>query len=129
LDWRLGVDLIKLMLDANYDMGYCQIGSTPYADLHEMLTLAGNKVKDAVNGVEFECEGGKYYITSRIVVNGDIESNKERIVHPLWNISKCNEDGLNGFQNFFELFRTNYKKNIHPAPFSSNRLNSGTLFD
>lgn len=129
LDWRLGVDLIKLMLDANYDMGYSQIGNTPYADLPEMLTLAGNKVKDAVNGVVFECEGGKYYIKSQIVLDGDLESNKERIVHPLWNVAECKEDGLNGFQNFFELFRTNYKKNIHPAPLTRNRLNSGTLFD
>lgn len=126
LDWRLGVDLIKLMLDNEYDMGFSNLGATPYSDLPILLSLAGNKVEDATNNTKLMIENSKYYIDCTTVNDGVPVSNRERIIHPLWNLNRLVEVDVRGFQNFFELFRTNYVMNIHPSPAS---LNSGNLYD
>ncbi len=126
LDWRLGVDLIKLMLDNEYDMGFSNLGATPYSDLPILLSLAGNKVEDATNNTKLRIENSKYYIDCTTVNDGVLVSNRERIIHPLWNLNRLVEVDVRGFQNFFELFRTNYVMNIHPSPAS---LNSGNLYD
>lgn len=127
LDWRLGVDLIKLMLDNTYDMGFSNLGTTPYSDLSVMLQLAGNKVVDATNNTNLRIENDKYYIDSTTPnAFGGVDNNRERVIHPLWNLNRLVEGDVRGFQNFFELFRTNYVMNIHPSPAV---LNSGNLYD
>ena len=127
LDWRLGVDLIKLMLDNTYDMGFSNLGATPYSDLPVLLSLAGNKVDDATNNTHLRIENDKYYIDSTTPnAFGGVDNNRERIIHPLWNLNRLVEGDVRGFQNFFELFRTNYVINIHPSPAA---LNSGNLYD
>ena len=53
LDWRLGVDIIKLMLDTSYDMGFASGLITPYADLKDVIDLAGTNTASAHNGVTY----------------------------------------------------------------------------
>lgn len=130
LDWRLGVDLIKLMLNNTYDMGFSHLGATPYSDLPVLLNLAGNKVVDATNNTYLKIENDKYYIDSTTPnAFGGVDNNRERVIHPLWNLQNLAEGDVSGFQNFFELFRTNYEKNRHISPINQNPINSGMLFD
>ncbi len=102
LDWRLGVDLIKLMLDDQYDMGFSDLDDTPYGDLREQIITAGNSVADNNPLVELKkLPDGGYYLSSRRLIPPAMEK-LERIVHPLWNHDPYAD------QNFFELLRTGY---------------------
>ena len=91
LDWRLGVDIIKLMLDKGYDMGYASGLITPYADLKAVIDLAGNNTAAAHNGVVYDP-------TTMEVT--DLEVTK-KILHPLWRNPGSD-------LNTFELLRIGY---------------------
>jgi hypothetical protein len=102
LDWRLGVDLIKLMLDNSYDMGYTDLDSTPYGDLRELMRMAGETVTKNNFHIELKTEpNGHYYLSTIRRIPPAFET-KEAIVHPLWNHNPM------ASQNFFELLRTGY---------------------
>lgn len=107
LDWRLGVDIIKLMLDSGYDMGYSSGLTTPYADLKDVIDLAGKNTAAAHNGVVYDP------ITMELTDLGV----PKKIMHPLWRNSGSN-------LNTFELLRVGYHRDslltliplVTPAP-------------
>ena len=110
LDWRLGVDLIKLMLDNSYDMGYTDLDSTPYGDLREQMRIAGETVTRNNSLIELKTEPNGHYYLSTIKRIPPAFETKETIVHPLWNHNpmEC--------QNVFELLRTGqffFEDHIH----------------
>lgn len=67
LDWRLGIDIIKLMLDEKYVMGRDDMNNTPYADMDYIFNVAMKQNKN------------EYYVDYD---NNQIEG--VNIVHPLW---------------------------------------------
>lgn len=89
LDWRLGMDLIQLMLDSNYKMGYDNLSNTPYKDFAGLLNSLGNRVQRAhpQGNVVYHANNGldwrTGYFESRMM--GGVLA-KEYLVHPLWNI-------------------------------------------
>lgn len=93
LDWRLGVDLIKLMLDSNYKMGNGD-WETPYEDLQDIIDKAGSNAANADINVQFDKD-------TKILTYANF---KEKIEHPLWNYE--HDKG----RNFFEIFRTGFVK-------------------
>ena len=115
LDWRLGVDLIKLMLDDSYDMGYTDLDETPYGDLREQMRIAGEAVTENNPLIELKTEpNGHYYLSTRRLIPPAMET-QEPIAHPLWNHNPTEA------QNFFELLRTGYeqKRNARRVPINN----------
>lgn len=106
LDWRLGVDLIKLMLDSEYKMGWGNY-DTPYGDMRSIIDNAGNvaAMADPLN-VRYD-ENRK-----TLTYNGNV---KIDVVHPLW----ANADGS---QDFFTILRKGFQtpNAITPPPFQPN---------
>ena len=85
LDWRLGMDLIKLMLDKNYCMGYDDLKNTPYGDLADVLNQLGTRIQNAnpSGDVIYTPNDGTDWRTGyfeTISIHA-----KEHLVHPLWN--------------------------------------------
>lgn len=103
LDWRLGVDIINLMLDTSYDMGFASGLTTPYADLKDVIDLAGTNTASAHNGVS-------YNSTMMELTDSGIV---KKIIHPLWRNSGTD-------LNTFDLFRIGYESDpltsLFPAP-------------
>lgn len=104
LDWRLGMDLIKLMLDPNYDMG--QSIPTPYGDLNEIIDEVGIKVQNANTALGIEYDSVNKCLKTPADWNDPLQRNPtdkfEMIVHPLWK-----HDG-DVDQNIFQLLRGIY---------------------
>lgn len=107
LDWRLGTDLIKLMIDKNYKMGFDDLTETPYKDLKDVIDGLGRRVEHAHpdGNVKYHTDDGndwkERYFTTRQRGN-DL---KEHLVHPLWNVNDQNK--IDGYcaQNIFNLQR------------------------
>ena len=117
LDWRLGVDLIKLMLDGSYDMGYTDLDNTPYGDLREQLRMAGETVTENNPLIELKTKpDGHYYLSTKRLIPPAMET-QEPIVHP-------SEE-----QNFFELLRTGYekKRNARSVPINNPSVPSNNI--
>lgn len=91
LDWRLGVDVIQLMLNTGYDMGYASGLITPYGDLKDVIDQAGNNTAASHIGVSYNPT------TMEITDSGIVM----KIIHPLWKNSGKD-------LNTFELFRVGY---------------------
>lgn len=105
LDWRLGIDLIKLMLDSNYDMG--QTIPTPYVDLNDILDEVGFKVQNANSALKIEYDkNNKCLRTPSDWGNDPLTSSPsdkfEMLVHPLWKHDARID------QNIFQLLRGVY---------------------
>ena len=108
LDWRLGMDIIKLMIDGTYEMGYSDLSSTPYGDLAKILNELGERVEHAhpAGNIVYtkndlhDWHSGYFTTMERGV------SLVEHLVHPLWNVS--NQESIDGWraQNTFKLQRT-----------------------
>lgn len=108
LDWRLGIDVIKLMIDQSYDMGYFDLANAPYGDLSKLMNDIGTRIKDANpagnvlynNNDLHDWRTG--YFETRIL--GGVA--REHLVHPLWNVEYQNS--IDGYcaQNSFILQRT-----------------------
>ena len=128
LDWRLGMDLIKFMLDDTYDMGLNDTFTTYYGDLdslfsHQRDTIIKNNVFASANNEmrvnEFEIE----------VDNGDpvAERVQHKIIHPLWNMDTLFNGQQAGtevvYVDLFSLQRTGFSsakkisKRVDPEPF------------
>ncbi len=107
LDWRLGTDLIKLMIDKNYKMGFDDLTETPYKDLKDVIDGLGRRVEHAHpdGKVKYHTDDGydwkeRYFTTRRR--GNDLT---EHLVHPLWNVNDQNAyDGYYA-QNIFNLQR------------------------
>lgn len=87
LDWRLGMDVIKLMLDENYQMGFDDLANTPYGDLADVLNELGNRVQKAHPAGDAiyhknDCHDWK---TGYFECNMQGVRCVEHLVHPLWN--------------------------------------------
>ena len=117
LDWRLGIDLIKLMIDKDYDMGYSDLTNTPYHDLSKVLNELGTRVEKAnpSGAVKYFPNDGKDwrtgYFTSRSGGLGQLVMAQEHLVHPLWNVS--DQEATDGYRalDIFTLQRT-----VKPQP-------------
>ena len=110
LDWRLGMDVIKLMVDSSYTMGYNNLSDTPYGDLAIILNKLGERVQKAhpAGDVIYTSNNGSDWRTGFFTtMPGD---RVEHLVHPLWNVS--DQEGTDGFkaQSMFKLLR-NVKQN------------------
>ena len=92
LDWRLGVDLIKLMLDPNYKMGYDDY-NTPYRDLKSIIDIAGQGADAADSLVSYDKN------KKELSFNGSTV----KVVHPLWAVEGSSQD-------FFTILRKGFVK-------------------
>ena len=104
LDWRLGMDVIKLMIDKNYQMGFDDLANTPYGDLADVLNELGNRVQNAhpSGKVQYTRNDGHnwrsgFFTTSNTQV--------EHLVHPLWKVYE--QESIDGYkpQSMFRLQR------------------------
>ena len=104
LDWRLGMDLIKLMLDPNYDMG--QNIPTPYGDLFDIFDEVGVKVQNANSALRIEYDRRNKCLKTAGNWGGPLATTAadkfEMIVHPLW------KHDARVDQNIFQLLRGVY---------------------
>ncbi len=112
LDWRLGMDVIKLLLDDTYEMGFNDLGNTPYGDLANVLNEIGNRVANANPGrLTYHSNDGNDWKTGFFTSGGRGGSKVEHLVHPLWNAeSQEQEDGYRT-QDSFMLSRV-----VKPIP-------------
>ena len=106
LDWRLGMDLIKLLLDKDYKMGFEDLNDTPYGDLVEVMNRLGERVQlsQPNNSVRYDVANNNTWgYFSTMVRRG--ENRIEHLVHPLWNVhvQEC-QDGCRA-QDIFTLQR------------------------
>ena len=108
LDWRLGIDIIKLMVDQTYDMGYTDLANTPYGDLAKLMNEIGARIKLAnpAGNVKYypnDLHDWKTGYFETKVIGGSGAT--EHLVHPLWNV--CPQESIDGFiaQNSFGLQR------------------------
>lgn len=121
LDWRLGMDIIKLMLDQTYVMGYYDLSDTPYHDLSSKLNTLGNRVQLAHpdGDTVYHSNDGHDWKTGYFTDHkGD---KKEHLVHPLWNV--VDQEAADGYkaQNSFSLNRT-----VKSAPVTAPKNNAST---
>lgn len=104
LDWRLGMDIIKLMVDSSYKMGYDDLCNTPYGDLADIFNKLGERVQKAhpAGNVVYTPNDGHDWRTGYFTNDG---RNVEHLVHPLWNVE--NQEIQDGFdaQDMFRLQR------------------------
>ncbi len=125
LDWRLGMDIIKLMLDKTYDMGYSNLANSTYGDLADVMNKLGLRVQYAnpAGNITYHSNDSHnwrtgYFTTSRrdIVV-------KEHLVHPLWKVDDQNRVDKYKAQDSFTLQRTVKKVpqpiDVPPVPITS----------
>lgn len=102
LDWRLGLDIIKLMLDQSYIMGHDDLDDTPYGDLRHQFEVATEKVRGARPDLQINAD------FSIEKTNGAVY--KEKVVHPLWMHDKTRD------QNIFDLLRCVYVPKVQGQP-------------
>ena len=108
LDWRLGMDVIKLMIDETYDMGYSDLSSTPYGDLAEIMNKLGERVQHAnpAGNIVYTKNDLHNWLSGYFTTLERGASYIEHLVHPLWNVS--DQESVDGCraQNSFQLQRT-----------------------
>ena len=114
LDWRLGMDVIKLMLDSTYTMGYNDLRETPYGDLAGLLNELGERVQNAhpAGNVVYTPNNGTDWHTGFFTCIDDNNHRcVEHLVHPLWNVSQ--QEAADGYkaQSMFKL-----QRNVKQAP-------------
>ena len=127
LDWRLGMDVIQLLLDSTYEMGYDDLGNTPYGDLADILNEIGNRVAKANPGRTTYCPNdGKDWSTGYFTSGGRGGNKYEHLIHPLWNASSQEQkDGFRA-QDLFTLSRVVKQgpNPVTPAPATASSGNS-----
>lgn len=114
LDWRLGMDVIKLLLDKTYEMGFENLGNTPYGDLANIINEIGNRVANANPGrLTYTLNDGNDWKTGYFTSRGRGGARVEHLVHPLWNVES--QEQIDGFraQDSFTLSRV-VKQNPNP---------------
>jgi len=107
LDWRLGMDIIKLMIDSTYQMGFDDLTNTPYGDLGIILNQLGNRVaaSQPVGNVMYTENNGHDWRDGKFSTSYQGNNMVEHLVHPLWNVA--DEELQDGFvpQSMFVLQR------------------------
>ena len=116
LDWRLGMDVIKLVLDNTYEMGFNDLGRTPYGDLANVLNEIGNRASNANPGrLTYTSNDGKDWKTGYFTTKVRGGAKVEHLIHPLWNVeSQEQADGFRA-QDSFTLSRV-VKQDPDPVP-------------
>ena len=108
LDWRLGMDIIKLMIDRSYEMGYSNLSSTPYGDLAKIMNELGERVEHAhpAGNIKYTKNDSYDWHSGYFTTMERGASLVEHLVHPLWNVSV--QEAIDGYraQNSFKLQRT-----------------------
>lgn len=105
LDWRLGMDIIKLMLDKNYDLGFNNLNNAIYGDLLRIMNDVGTRVMNANPGVTYEENKGTNWKDGMFTSRRRVHVITEHLVHPLWKVSEqCAADGYQS-QDIFTLQR------------------------
>ena len=107
LDWRLGMDVIKLMLDNHYEMGFHNLKETPYGDLPELMNEVGIRVSNAFpdKSVNYVNNDGTDWHSGMFRTRANGIWKIEHLVHPLWNVyDQEQQDGYKA-QNVFVLQR------------------------
>ncbi|MBU3660504.1 MAG: hypothetical protein FGM14_11565 [Flavobacteriales bacterium] len=109
LDWRLGIGLLRLMLDENFVFGFnSDINFPELQDLPKLILDASFTFAKINQGDVIEVAGGLTYIQLRTGFNQKIF-----IKHPLWSNNAFNanrnaflqETNINEFKNLFEVLR------------------------
>lgn len=108
LDWRLGVGLLRLMLDQTYDFGFDESNRYKYEELCDWDSI----VAECAKKIDFTQEPTtqNYWIN-----NGDCTV----IYHPLWNKSKVIETMSETYltlrmYNTFKVLRSDLTEDINP---------------
>ena len=107
------MDVIKLMVDSDYKMGYDDLSNTPYADLADVFNKLGERVQKAhpAGDVIYTSNNGHDWRRGYFVTEN---RKKEHLVHPLWNVTtEETEDGYYA-QDMFRL-----QRNVKPQPAQS----------
>lgn len=91
LDWRLGMDLIKYMLDPTYKMGLDSLDSVVYSDLATLMDSQRKIINETENIILLQ--GTRNVFTKKYVTPGIPGGQMAQwtIVHPLWNLQKLEE--------------------------------------
>jgi hypothetical protein len=104
------MDVIKLMVDSKYQMGYDDLSNTPYGDLSDVFNKLGERVQKAhpAGNVVYTPNDGHDWRSGYFTTNGRAV---EHLVHPLWNFST--EEAIDGYfaQDMFRL-----QRNVKPQP-------------
>jgi hypothetical protein len=111
LDWRLGMDVVKLMLDNTYKMGFDDLANTPYGDLADVFNELGERVQKAhpAGDVIYKKNDGHDWKTGLFECNMQGVKCNEHLVHPLWNTDSQEQIDRYVPQSCFKLQR-NVKK-------------------
>lgn len=113
LDWRLGMDVIKLMLDEHYQMGFDDLANTPYGDLADVLNELGERVQKAhpAGDVIYNMNDGHDWKTGYFECNMQGVRCNEHLVHPLWNTDSQEQIDRYVPQSCFKL-----QRNVKSSP-------------
>ena len=112
LDWRLGMDIIQLMLDKTYRMGYDNLSETPYGDLSSVLNKLGERVCNSHPlGLQYYPNKGIDWRSGYFITENQGQEFKEHLVHPFWKVEQ--EEFEDGFepQDMFTL-----QRNVKSSP-------------
>lgn len=121
LDWRLGIDIIKLMIDQTYDMGYSDLANTPYGDLSKLMNELGNRIQNAnpAGNVIYHPNDLKDWKSGYFETTLPGAVAVEHLVHPLWNVQDQNASDGYYAQDVFALQR---KVKLQPQKYNSNSI-------
>lgn len=117
LDWRMGVGILRLMLDPSYDFGFDIATRNQYQELQDydvILEACARKL-----GINNGLNNGLQTIGDRVAGNNTYKF----IYHPLWNARRAFErtignDGINGqnqnieYYNIFKVLRSNLTHDV-----------------
>lgn len=107
LDWRLGVGILRLMIDPNYDFGFTETTREQYpelADFNELLIAAAKKAN-------IDLDAGEWIKHVQISSNEPGEENKtidKVFYHPLWDREKTKEKAALQNESVIEMYNTFY---------------------
>lgn len=105
LDWRLGMDLIKLFLDRNYTMGFGNLNNTPYGDLLEVMNKLGERISHSQPDGAIRYNYATNDECGHFITRDMGNEKTEHLVHPLWNVHNLEcKDGYKA-QDIFTLQR------------------------
>ena len=111
IDWRMGVGILRLMIQPGFDFGFAEINRSNYKELEDYADL----IIAAAEKKNVKLNAGEYYVT---LTNNSTKPGQKKnklmiFYHPLWNKSKVLEmvpgsDSTNvELYNIFNLLRSN----------------------
>jgi hypothetical protein len=118
------MDVIKLLIDSNYEMGFNDLGNTPYGDLASVLNEIGNRVANANLNMSYTPNDGHDWRRGCFISGGRGGCKVEHLIHPLWNVE--DQEQRDGFkaQDSFSLSRV-VKQN--PIPITSTTATNNSV--